>query len=450
MPRLAAAAAAAAAAAGAPGCGGEIILRIEGSLPVPEGVDAICVGIADASPGGGSFGRGYRLADVGGLPQTLRVEAGRAEAAFAWVRGDRGGVPVARASAGIDFGDDVGLALDRCAGGPAAAPAVRGDAAGPPGARLAGSVGAGGAIVVAVGGGASAILDVRDGALVAIPGPPPPGGAIRAVVGADLDGDCDDDLVIVTDGAPPALWRRDGLALVPYGELGGAPAAAIAAADVDRDTDVDLVVAEGGRLALWRNDGGGVLVRDAAAFDDPARAPQARALALGDLDADGSADLVAGQASGPLLAWLGEPGGSGRFLAADAVIPPVPLAVRALALADADGDLDPDLAVAVEAAPLRLYVARDGHLEDQSFVRFPQPIPAASAIAVGDWDAGCRPDVVIASDPGGPSLSGQSTDVFAPDATAPAAGDVVLADLDDDGDLDAILAGPDGARWLAR
>jgi hypothetical protein len=447
VPRLAAVAAAAASAFG---CGDAIILRVEGTLPVPEGVDAICLGVADLSASGGSFGRGYRLADVGGLPQTLRVEAGGAEAAFAWVRGDRGGAPVARASAFVDFGGDVGLPLDRCGGGPAGAPAARGDAVGPGGARLAASIGAGGSIVVAVGAGASAILDARDGALVATPGPAPPAGAIRAVLGADLDGDCDDDLVVVTDGAPPALWRRDGAGFTPYAELGTAPAAAIAAADVDRDTDVDLVVAEGGRLALWRNDGGGVLVRDGGAFDAPDRAPQASALALGDLDADGVCDLVVGQAGGPLLAWLGEPGGTGRFVAADAVIPPVPLAVRALSLADADGDLDPDLAVVVTAAPLRLYIDRDGHLEDQSFVRFPQPIPTANAIAIGDWDAGCRPDAVIASDAGGPSLSGQSTDVFALDATAPAAHDVVMADLDDDGDLDAILAGPGGVRWLAR
>jgi hypothetical protein len=90
--------AAAAAAAGALGCGGEIIPRIEGSLPVPEGVDAICLGIADVSAGGGAFGRGYRLAGAVGLPQTLRRARRRGRRVRVGARRSRG-VPVARAPA---------------------------------------------------------------------------------------------------------------------------------------------------------------------------------------------------------------------------------------------------------------------------------------------------------------------------------------------------------------
>nr|MDQ3367205.1 VCBS repeat-containing protein [Myxococcota bacterium] len=165
---------------------------------------------------------------------------------------------------------------------------------------------------------------------------------------------------------------------------------------------------------------------------------------------DTNPDLVVGQAGGPLAAWLGEPGGTGSFLPADAVVPPVPLDVVALTLADADGDFDPDLAVAVRGAGMRLYVDREGHLEDQSFVRLPQPAPRATAIAFGGWDTGCEPDAVIAAATESSALRGEPGGALVADAAGPGASDVVMVDLDDDGDLDAVLATPEGVRWFAR
>lgn len=365
------------------------------------------------------------------------------------MRADRGGVPVATAGARIEFAGDVVLALDRCARGPGGPPSAQGGAAGPAGARLAVSRGAGGVVVVAVGATAE-VLDAQAGTLRTTAAPPPRAGAVVAVVAADLDGDCDDDLIVATDGDAPALWRRDGVTFTDVGSLGAAPVAAVAAADVDRDGAVDLVTGSGATLGLWRNDGSGTFARDDAALASSGRATAIRALALGDLDGDGNPDLVVGQAGGPLVAWLGEPDGTGTFLAADAVVPPVPLDVVGLELADADGDFDPDLAVAIAGAPMRLYIDREGRLEDQSFVRLPQPAPAAEAIALGGWDDGCEPDAVIASAAGAPTLRGAPTGAFTNGVAAPAATDVVLADIDDDGDLDALLAGPGGVTWLAR
>lgn len=432
------------------GCSDAILLEIAGDRPVPRAIDAICVGVADASLASPPFGRSYRLeGELAGLPQTLRLEPGGAEAAWAWVRGDRGGVPVASAGARLDFSRDVALTLDACVRGPAGAPRPIGSPAGPTGARLATSRGAGGVLVVAIGE-TTAILDAQGGALVATSAPEPPAGRIVDVVAADLDGDCDDDLLVATDGAPPALWRRDGVTFTAVGELGGAPIVAAVAADVDRDGAIDLITGAGGSLALWRNDGSGAFTHDGAALTGGGRLTSVTALAVGDLDGDGNPDLVVGQAGAPLRAWLGEPSGTGTFLAAEAAVPPVPLDVVRLALADADGDFDPDLAVAIGGAPMRLYVDREGRLEDQSFIRLPQPPPTAHAIALAGWDGGCEPDAVIASDAGAAALRGTPTGTFSVDASIPAATDVVLADIDDDGDLDALLSGAEGVTWLAR
>ena len=432
------------------GCSDAITLEIAGDRPVPTGLDAICIGVADASLTGGHFGRVYRLeGNLAKLPQTLRVEAGGADSAYAWVRGDRGGLTALTVGASLDFGGDVTLSLDKCLRGQAGSPSTIGSATGPTNARLAVSHGAGGTLVLAMGGGASA-LDAKSGALLELAVPAPRAGKIVALVAADLDGDCDDDAIVATDGAPPALWRRDGLTFTEVGSLGNTTIAAIAAADVDRDGDLDLVTGGGGTLTLWRNDGGGTFATDAAALAANGRVTAVSALALGDLDGDGNPELVAGQAAAPLRAWLGDPGGTGSFLPADAAVPPVPLDVVRMSLADADGDFDPDLAVAVKGAAMRLYIDRDGHLEDQSFVRLPQPPPQASAIAIGGWDDGCEPDAIIASAAGGPSLRGTPTGAFVSEAAAPPGTDAVLADIDDDGDLDALVAGAQGVTWLAR
>ena len=433
-------------AAGA--CTDAVVLEIAGDRPVPTAIDALCVGIADTAASGGQFGAPYRLeGDLASLPQTLRVEAGSADSAWAWVRGDRGGVVVARAAARLDFADDVTLTLDRCERGPGGAARVVGAAAGPGDARLAASQGQGGTLVIAAGGDAQ-VVDARSGALVASAAPAI-AGAVLDVIAADLDRDCDDDIVLAIEGAAPRLWRRDGATFAELGALGATAMASVAAADVDHDGDLDLVAGGGATLALHLNDGAAGFTQADTLLASAGRATDIRALALGDLDGDGNTDLVVGQRAQPLVAWLGDPDGTGTFRPSDAVVPPVPLDVAGLALVDADADFDPDLAVAVRGGPMRLYIDRDGRLEDQTFVRLPQPTPSPVAIAIGGWDDGCEPDAILAS-PTSALLGGTPTGELVADGEAPPASDAIYADVDDDGDLDALLATPEGVVWLAR
>jgi len=429
------------------GCNDAVTLAISSDRPIPDAIDAICVGVADRKANGAAFGRQYRLEGaLASLPQTLRIESGDASTAWAWVRADRGGAAVARRGAPLDFGDDVTLALERCEVGPGASPAVLGTI-GPADARLVVSNGNGGQLVIALGATAS-VIDSLAGEFLAEPAPAPPAGDLRDAIAIDLDGDCDDDLVIATEGGPPITWFRTGVVFAEGPTIGDAPVAAVAAADLDGDGDVDLVTGSGETLRVWRNDGSGAFTQDPAALSAEGRVQSIRAVALGDLDGDGHPDLVVGQAADPLRAWLGDPGGSGSLFAADAVISPVALDVTRFTLADVDGDFDPDLAVSVAGAPLHLYVNREGLLEEQTFPRFGVP-PISRAIAVGGWDPGCEPDLVIAGAPT-QTRRGVPGGAFEIDGDGPASTDVVMVDLDDDGDLDALIATPEGVQWLAR
>ena len=430
----------------AAGCSDAVTLAIASDRPVPEAIDAICVGVADRTPSGVAFGEHYRLeGKLGSLPQTLRIEAGDADTAWAWVRADRGGVPVARKGAPVNFGPDVTLSLDRCEVGPGSAPASAGTA-GPADARLVVSNGNGGQLVVALGDTA-VVLDVVDGVLTAAPTPEVP-GTISDVIAVDLDGDCDDDLVIATPDGPPITWLRSGLVFTAGPAIGTESAAAIAAADLDRDGDIDLVTGAGATLRLWRNDGSGAFNEDPAALLTEGRVQSVRALALGDLDHDGNPDLVVGQAGDPMRTWIGDVGGSGSLFPSEA-ISPIPLDVLRMQLADIDGDFAPDLAVAVAGAPLELFVDRVGLLERRTVPFFGDAPPVARAIAIGGWDPGCEPDVVIAGD-ASESRRGVPGGGLEVDGAGPAGTDVVMVDLDDDGDLDAVIATPEGAQWLVR
>jgi hypothetical protein len=441
------------------------VLTIRSDLAVPAEIDGVCVSVADQDPAGGEFARFYPLDEGLTLPQTLTVEPGSAAAAVASARGTLRGQEVARDVAAFRFSgvETVPLDLRACRRGRTTAPAVVDQVAIPAGARAQVSFGRGGSLIVVLGADTGAVYEARGGALrpleLALP-PRPSEAAPVAIVALDADGDCDDDLLILWPDAPPSLWRREpgpSLSDAPeaFAGAGLTPARAAAAADVDGDGDVDLVIGSGPVLRLLRNDGAGVFRADGAAIGGGV-VTDVTALALGDIDGDGLVDVVVGQGdaeAAPARVLLNDAAGTGSFVPAVAVLPEVPLRARGLAVVDLDGDGFRDLLVVADGQPARAYVNRgDGRLEDRSFLVLPSlDVDDGASLAAGDWTGDCGPDVVIGRADGAPlswRSAGDGSLVAEPFADA-AGAQVLLADLDDDGVLDALVVG-DGQMWWVR
>lgn len=440
-----------------------IEVRADG-LAAPGDLDAFCLAVGDRSRGGGEFARRYLLGGDGveALPQTLTVDSGGADSAFAWVRGYLDGLELARDTAMVSFDgvSQVPLTMARCPGGPGGAPALMAEAELPAGSHAALSVGRTGSELVVVGEGTAVLVGAQGAALARLELPVPYAGAggVHDLVAFDADGDCDDDVAVVPVDAAPEVWLRqaDGSFVAGETTIDMDAAHAVAVADVDADGDIDVAIGGATELVVWLNDGAGRFTRHPTAVSGDGATDVAR-LEFGDLDGDGAVDLVAGRgidAAAPARVLFN--GGEGGFDTAAAALPEVPIRVRALAVRDMNGDGAIDAVIAGDAAPVRLYLNRsDGRLEDRSFVSLPsvEPVDAVS-VAVGDWDGDCAVDLVVGLAGGGEPLSwrGSEAGKLVDDGSPAVAGErVVLGDADDDGDLDLFaIAGGTALGWAAR
>jgi hypothetical protein len=450
-----------------------VLLIRSNQFLIPEQLDAVCLQLSAGQRF--QFGKHYTLGkEQAGVPLTLSVLPGSRPGFEALVRGQRRGLDVAWVRERYTFVEheiqEQELFL-RCAQRQSSGRFAWGGRLTNQGAAVAAVpvALAPNEAVVAWSGGSKRFVQQEDSIVDLEGGLPTTQQPVHRLLAVDVDGDCDLDLIaLAKDG--PQLWRHDEGGT--FQKTNAIPLTDeyvdVAAADIDLHDRVDLVlVSSAGEVKLLLNNGTGTF-RDASS-SLPSGIDDVTSVDIGFINRVESQEQpgfavveyypdivlgrgITGKAQGVVLLNRFSPPSNLKF---DMVSLPEARQTASIAVADLNGDKAHDVVLGNVNDLPQVYINKstisEVKLELRPLALLNVSPDSVEDVLAADIDDDCDVDVVLARKAGTAIYlnDGQGTFLESVGKDNPLeASRVVATDMDGDGALDLILGSDSGAVWM--